>query len=143
MHEADPEAINALTKPEIGYEYRDLAVPGLLKWTFWFFAGTTIAIVLTYIGFYFAVGYPIRPDEPFVTVPQYPNPLLQDNMATQVDIMELRKDEQKRKTSYGWIDEEKGVAHMPVEKAMETVAEQGIGTVGPKRDAPAGGGLEL
>lgn len=137
MHEADPEAINALTKPEVGYEERDLDVPGLIKWTIGFFVGTTICIGLTYVGFLFAVGYPIREDVPLATIPMEPNPLLQNNMTTQVDIINLRRDEQKRKTSHGWIDEEKGVAHIPVDQAIEQMAVRGLGEVGPKRDTPA------
>lgn len=144
MHDVDPEAINAMTKPEIGYEYRDVNVSGIIKWTAGFFIGTTVSIVATYIGFWALVGYPVREDVPFSTIPSAPNPLLQSNMATKVDIMNLRRDEQERKSTYGWIDEEKNIARIPIDTAIERIAERGIGDTGPKRDGPAvSGGTRL
>lgn len=143
MHEADPEAINALTKPEIGYEVRDMNIPALLKWSVGFFVGTTVSILGTLLGFWLAIGIPVREDVPITTIPKSPNPLLQDNMATKIDIRDLRREEAQRKDSYGWIDEQKGIAHIPVDRAMETVAERGIGATGPKREVATEGGTKL
>ena len=34
-------------------------------------------------------------------------------------LQKLKEDQQKQVTTYGWIDQEKGIARIPVEKAME------------------------
>ena len=34
-------------------------------------------------------------------------------------LQKLKSDQEKESTSYGWIDKEKGIAHIPVAKAME------------------------
>lgn len=39
-------------------------------------------------------------------------------------LQKLRTEQQKDASSYGWIDQEKGIARIPVEKAMEIVTEK-------------------
>ena len=125
-HERDPEAINAETKPEIGYEYRDISVKGLIVSTLWFFVGSTIVSALTYVGLVMMVDLPLRSTDPPATIPQYPNPLLQGSMATKVDVSRVKQEEQHLLHSYGWVDEKKGVARIPIEEAMKKLAEQGV-----------------
>src|SRR5277367_6797070 len=46
---------------------------------------------------------------------------------------ELRKflmDQEQELNSYGWVDKDSGVAHIPIERAMELIAKQGL-PVGP------------
>lgn len=125
-HERDPEAINAEIKPEIGYEYRDISVKGLVVSTLWFFIGTTITAAITYVGLVMMVDLPLRSSTPPATIPQYPHPLVQGSMATKVDIARVRREEHHLMTSYGWVDEKKGIARIPIEEAMKKVAEQGV-----------------
>ena len=42
------------------------------------------------------------------------------------ELERVRREEQERLTSYGWIDQTGGVAHIPVERAIEIVAERGL-----------------
>lgn len=125
-HERDPEAINAETKPEIGYEYRDISVKGLVVSTLWFFVGSTIVIALTYVGMVMMVDLPLRSTDPPATIPKYPHPLVQGSMATKVDIARVRKEEKEKMDSYGWVDESKGIARIPVDEAIKKLAEQGV-----------------
>jgi hypothetical protein len=37
----------------------------------------------------------------------------------------LRRDDQRRLTSYGWVDQSRGVVHIPIARAMQLVAEEG------------------
>ncbi len=62
-----------------------------------------------------------------------PAPHLQVSPAS--DIEQLHADENKRINTYGWVDKEQGVVRIPVEKAMEIVATQGL----PAQLAPATG----
>lgn len=138
MHEPDTEAINAATKPELGYEYRDLDVKKITIATVWFFVGTTVCIALTLVGFLVAVKLPVRSTNPPATIPATPNPLLQGTMATKVDISKLRHDEDVRTNTYGWIDRSKGIARIPVDKAIDLVAERGL-SAKPSEGAPPNG----
>jgi hypothetical protein len=58
-------------------------------------------------------------------------PLLQAD--PQVDMDVLREVEAKRVNSYGWIDREAGVVHIPVDRAMDLILQEGL----PYRDEGA------
>jgi hypothetical protein len=38
----------------------------------------------------------------------------------------MRQQEEARLKSYGWIDQEKGIVHVPIERAIEMLAEKGL-----------------
>ena len=59
---------------------------------------------------------------------QAPNPLLQDNFSTKVDIIDMRQHEEQVMSTYGWVDQNNGVVHIPIEKAMERVLSGGVST---------------
>jgi hypothetical protein len=42
-----------------------------------------------------------------------------------VDLIELRAEEERVLTSYGWVDQHAGVAHLPIDRAMDLVVERG------------------
>ena len=60
-----------------------------------------------------------------------PDPRLQPDPRAQLQA--LRAYEKERLSTYGWVDKGAGVAHMPIERAMQLVAERGL----PVRPAPA------
>jgi hypothetical protein len=62
-----------------------------------------------------------------------PAPNLQVSPAS--DLEQLHADENMRLNTYGWVDKEQGVIRIPIEKAMEIVAKQGL----PVRLPPATG----
>jgi hypothetical protein len=51
------------------------------------------------------------------------------------ELDEVRRGEQERLTSYGWVDPASGVAHIPIERAIEILAARGLPSRPP---APAG-----
>ncbi|MBS1704259.1 MAG: hypothetical protein JST40_00180 [Armatimonadetes bacterium] len=57
-----------------------------------------------------------------------PGPLLQSNITTKRDIADLRKAEQKQLTTYGFVDPGKGIIRVPVSRAMDHIAEEGVPT---------------
>ncbi len=57
-----------------------------------------------------------------VVVP--PPPVLQTDPPA--DLKDFRAKEEVRLKSYGWIDREKGVVHIPIEQAMKEVVAKGI-----------------
>ena len=53
-----------------------------------------------------------------------------------LDLREMKAAEDDRLSGYGWVDEGGRVVHIPIEKAMDVVVEQGLPTRGAA--APAG-----
>jgi AcrR family transcriptional regulator len=60
-------------------------------------------------------------------------PALQPNPA--VDLERLRRTEDALLTSYGWVDQREGLVRIPIERAIELVAERGL----PARPEATGG----
>ncbi len=52
-----------------------------------------------------------------------PAPRLQTEPFTDLD--ELRAEEQRMLTSYGWINEPGGIAHIPIDRAMDLLVDRG------------------
>lgn len=51
-------------------------------------------------------------------------PLLQPD--PQIDMDKLREIEDKQVNSYGWIDRDRGVVHIPVDRAMDLLLQEGL-----------------
>lgn len=60
------------------------------------------------------------------TIQQFPEPRLEDNERTELN--NFRYVEEEKLNSYGWVDQNAGVAHIPIERAMELVAQRGLNT---------------
>lgn len=56
--------------------------------------------------------------------PVYPEPRLQSDPA--VDLQKFLKSERARLNSTGWADREHGIAHIPIDEAMQRIVQQGI-----------------
>lgn len=59
-----------------------------------------------------------------------PGPLLQERPFD--DWRALKRQQDERLGTYGWVDESKGVARIPIDEAMKRLAEKGL----PARPAP-------
>ena len=55
-----------------------------------------------------------------------------EDQARKGKLRELQAVEQKKLSGYGWVDKSKGVARIPIERAMERVAE---GATAPVKEA--------
>ena len=53
-----------------------------------------------------------------------PKPELQIDAAS--DLARYRAAEEARLQSYGWVDRDKGIVHIPIDQAMRDVAQRGI-----------------
>ncbi len=82
------------------------------------------------------------PPSPMYQIEQRPpEPRLQAD--PQLDLKKLRTIEEEKLNSYGWVDRANGVVRIPVEQAMDRVAEKGLPNrpdarieAGPAPDAP-------
>jgi hypothetical protein len=53
-----------------------------------------------------------------------PEPRLQETPA--LDLARFRAREEERLSTYGWVDRPSGVVHIPIERAMDIVAREGL-----------------
>jgi hypothetical protein len=56
----------------------------------------------------------------------FPDPRLEENERQEIN--QFRLQEEDTLNSYGWVDQPKGVVHIPIERAMELVAQRGLPT---------------
>ncbi len=61
---------------------------------------------------------------PLATPPTFAGPKLQSQPAT--DLIRMRRQEDQRLSTYGWIDEGQKIVHLPIERAMSLLAERGF-----------------
>jgi hypothetical protein len=123
-----------------GYEVRDANVRALLQFAFWMavvLALTMVAMKWTFDYFKKAEplgatssplvkeGERVMPPAPVLQV--HPHQELEDYCAAQ----------QEAVNSYGWVSKEAGVAHIPVDRAMDLVLARGLPTR-PANEAPPG-----
>lgn len=113
--------------PEARHETRDANVRALL-----IFAAVLAGVVLLtmlgmagvfrYFGATQSLGSPASPFVDVRTLP--PQPRLQ--VEPRVDLRELRSREEAKLHSYGWVDRNAGVVHIPIERAMDLALEKGF-----------------
>ena len=54
----------------------------------------------------------------------FPSPKLEEDERGQLN--QIRTNEETELNSYGWVDEKAGVVHIPIERAMDLIAERGL-----------------
>lgn len=113
-----------------GHEERDVSVPAVTKFGLGVGAGVIVAIFLMWFLFdQFAVREARRtakPEPMEAANPQKlpPEPRLQPTPV--IDLKTFRANEDKLLNSYGWVDQSKGVVRIPVDKALDLVAKEGL-----------------
>jgi len=73
----------------------------------------------------------VAPDE----IKKFPEPRLEKN--ERVEINDFRLNEEQRLNSYGWVDEKAGMVHIPIDRAMQLLAQQGLPTTPRAGTVPA------
>ena len=131
---------NHVQNPEVEFEQRDLDAASIFAFLFGLvILGLIMFFVL--LGMYkFMDRYTGRhqpPPNPLATpvesrsrqVPRdarmkFPEPRLEVNERT--EFKDFLMDEEKRLHSYGWADENSGVMHIPIDVAMQIIAQRGL-----------------
>ncbi|GIV14754.1 MAG: hypothetical protein KatS3mg022_0189 [Armatimonadota bacterium] len=105
-------------KQDVGFRFAMVFVSALIA---------AVIVVLIFLVWFYRVVVPQPPPAPKPIAQQRPlppAPVLQVNPA--VDMQKFREREEQKASSYGWVDEKGGIAHVPVQRAMEIVAERGL-----------------
>jgi len=132
---------NGARNPELEYEHQDLSATGVYT----FLAGLAVAGFLIYFvlwGLYRYLDYYERshqpPQNPLVqteadtrvvppqAVQKFPQPRLEKNERTEINDFRLK--EEQTLNSYGWVDQKAGTVHIPIDRAIELIAQQGLPT---------------
>jgi hypothetical protein len=125
-----------VARADAAYDHSDLGARGIVA----FLIGLAIVVLFIHIvifGFIKTYAY-FEPQgiarNRAVTAPpvnanadplaKFPTPRLQSDELTDMD--KLRAQEEKQLNTSGWVDEKEGVAHIPVNRAMDVVAQHGL-----------------
>lgn len=131
---ATPEAVEA------GHETSDVSIKGLA-----IFGGSLLAfllVVLAAVAVFFK-GYDLlnkhldkrlpRTEPGAATfveaTPDYQGPLMQ--VKPEEDLHWMREHNEMMLNTYGWVDQPKGVVRLPINRAMELIAQRGLPPVSP------------
>jgi len=123
-----------------GHETRDVDLRGILLFAGILAAVTAVILVALYFLMMYLSAQANRTDprlSPLVDRQQAPPPpTLQAKPA--LDYNTFLADQIRETSTYGWIDRERGIARIPVERAMELLVERGLPPTG--REQPKTGG---
>jgi hypothetical protein len=120
------------TARRLGHETRDINV----RVVAWFALGLIVVGVIIHIALgalfvFFKKQHP-SPEAPsrIAVHPRViaPHPRLQTNPPT--DLAHFREWEENKLNSYGWVDRQHGIARIPIERAMDLIAQRGLPTRG-------------
>ena len=114
--------------PEVFHETADVNVRGILR-----FGGVlAVVAVVIHVALYGLLFYfeqrevrrhtPMRP----VQSKEEPPPEPRLRVAPRADLLEMRRAEDQILNSYGWVDREKNIVRVPIERAMEMIVKQGL-----------------
>ena len=123
-----------------GHETTDVSVPGLYAFVAGFgltIAAILIGLVVLFKGFGFVnhrLNERIARQEPGAASrvhvqPDYQGPLLQ--VKPEEDLRWMRNSDTAALDSYDWVDRSAGVVRVPIDRAMDLIAERGLPPVSP------------
>ena len=143
----------SLHNPEVEFEREDLAPRTI------FIFMITLAAGCVLVGFFLRAMYsyldayenhhqpvqspllpPARAETRIVPpgdIAKFPQPRLEGD--ERLEINDFRRQEEEKLNSYGWVNQQDGVIHIPIDRAMQLAAQRGLPTQ-PQGGAPADGG---
>jgi hypothetical protein len=111
-------------------ELRDLSIKGALLFGAVLIAGIVISMVFMMWTFDLLAKREDRSQVPPPSLVRGDSPMLPPKPRLQMnpirELAAVREAERERLESYGWVDREKGIAHIPIERAMEITLERGL-----------------
>ncbi len=118
-------------RPGVGHEERDVNIYAITK----FGIGLSLLLIATVFVLWGLFNFfkaqlqaelPAQPESRTAVVQGKlpPEPRLQQT--PRIDLQAIRSREEKLLHQYGWIDRQKGVVRIPVDRAMDLLAERGL-----------------
>ena len=116
------------TKSPVGHETRDTNVRLVVL----FGLGTAIVTVLVLLTMWVFYGYTMRReasrDRPAPPLAGEREPLMGPRLQVSPaqDLREMRESEDEYLNTYGWMDPERGIVRVPIDRAMDLLLEKGL-----------------
>ena len=111
-------------------ETSDVDIRGVVR----FVIGLIVAGVVIHVLVWFMYSYfrresarPVASEYPLAATAMRrlpPEPRLQTDPRD--DLANLRRSEEQLLTSYGWVDRNAGIVHIPIDRAMKLIVERGL-----------------
>ncbi|HWP59567.1 MAG TPA: hypothetical protein VNL14_16865 [Candidatus Acidoferrales bacterium] len=124
--------------PAVRHELSDANVRGIMLFGLWL---ALVALVI-HVAVWVLYRYLERPAlpspaarRPEIVRPAPGKPQLQ--VEPQSELAQLRAHEQHILESYGWVDREKGIVRVPIQRAMEMIARDALPAANKLRTHPA------
>lgn len=123
--------VSGVQNPEVAHERSDVNVRGILMFALMLFAFTVVTVLLIWWLFDYFAAREARLDRPRSMLAGShgeslpPEPRLQVSPAQ--DMRELRAKEDTLLNTYGWVDQQAGVVRIPIERALQLLAERHSG----------------
>lgn len=124
------DPVDAAEKPDVRYERSDANVRAILMAGL----GLIVLAAVMHVSLWWLFEYlAIRevhvtlPPSPLADqpgAPQPPEPRLQASPGQ--DLQAMRAEEDALLSSYGWVDQQAGIVRLPIERAMQLLAERGL-----------------
>lgn len=139
-HVKDYDAGYGPTPPDAKHEHTDIDVNVGYRFALWLAVAMVISAAIMYGTFFFFEG---RERQTSAMAQKYPLAVGQEmappapNLQVQPfkDVYALRATEADRLSSYGWVDKDGGITHIPIERAMELMVQHGLPLRPEARDA--------
>jgi hypothetical protein len=130
----DPNAVGPVQTSVLLHEESDVSISGLAKSGVALVTLILVASLLVWGAFsYFnrsAERAQSQPSPMFKGNQPPPEPRLQGAPGHQSsgldDMLEMRERENRILSSYGWVDQQSGVVHIPIEEAKKLILERGM-----------------
>ena len=120
-----------------GHELSDLSARNIS----FFGAGLAVLIIVALLASYGLIAWlrdgaarRAEPPSPLAVVPE-PTAGPQLEIQPGRALKAMREQEEAHLKGYGWIDQEKGIAHIPIERAMEILVQKGVPARRSERDS--------
>ncbi len=109
------------------YEKRDASIPSLVRFGAGLFTLVVFALVAMWLLFEYLARRPVaRPVPSAVAAGPEKPPAPRLQVKPETDLEALRAAEDALLNSYGWIDPQGGIVRIPVDRAMDLIAERGL-----------------
>jgi hypothetical protein len=122
LHREPPNAVEA------GHELSDLQPGRIVLFGVGIVIATGLAVVITSLFIHYRATQYAKQEIPLPRLAKErevtPQPRLEVNAPR--GLREMRAGEQATLSSYGWVDKDGGVVRIPVDRAMEILADKGL-----------------
>lgn len=118
---------NVTVDPSAGYEKRDITIPAVLQNIIFLFLFIGFCLALSWVVYvlFLPKGKDRLAIDPVTPTPQRPPaPVLQ--AYPKAEMRQFREQENAVVSSYGWANREQGAVRIPVDRAVELLAERGF-----------------